>query len=85
VEVARAYYDGDGGGIYSAPALRITPVAAEGVGASPPSDGWVWEDSMQWLDGGGRAWQWRLCVTSIGTRKAPFYGGFFYFPRIIQI
>jgi hypothetical protein len=24
-----------------APALRTTPTAAEGAGASPPSDGWV--------------------------------------------
>jgi hypothetical protein len=58
-----------------APAPRTTPTAVEGVGASPPSDGWVREASMRWLDDSGRAWQWRLGVTSIGTGKAPFYRG----------
>jgi hypothetical protein len=58
-----------------APAPRTTPTAVEGVGASPPSDGWVREASMRWLDDSGRAWQWQLGVTSIGTGKAPFYRG----------
>jgi hypothetical protein len=58
-----------------APAMRTVATATEGAGASPPSDGWVRKASMRWLDGGGRAWQWCLGVTSIGTGKAPFDRG----------
>jgi hypothetical protein len=59
----------------SAPALRTPLVVMERAGASPPSDGWVQEALMRWLNDGGRAWQWRLRVTSIGMGKASFLLG----------
>jgi hypothetical protein len=56
-----------------APALRIALATAEGAGASPPNDGWARDALMRWLNDGGRAWQWRLSVTSIDTGNTPFY------------